>query len=157
MTLSKQPPAYKKATEQNFLLLKLTEIDPLKFRVAVAELCWVHHHFTPSIICCVHCIYDCYLSSLQSLSLFIADVKHSNWPWPTWSIHQPSPCTLSPIPLIFPICPSQFTEHWMRSDPGSTMFLSLPGTGNPNKLRSPGCWSGVITRTHTCGCADGRV
>lgn len=35
----------------------------------------LHHHFNPSIICCVRCIYKSNLSSLQSLSLFITAVK----------------------------------------------------------------------------------
>lgn len=78
----------------------------------------------------------------------------------TYMVHPPAPppplfhqpLSLSHRPFL---CPSQFTEDWMRSDPGSTMFLSLPGMGSPNKLGSPQFWSGVITHTQTHTCADG--
>lgn len=131
--------------------LKIKEIEPLKFRVIDLRCNTIS---TTALLCSVHSICRSNLSCLQSLSPFITCVKSIQIGLDLLGLSTRS------LPLFVHLSlslshhsslrPSQFTEHWMRSDLGSTMFLSLPGTGSPNKLGSPQCKSGVSTQTHLC-------
>lgn len=125
--------------------------EPLKFKVVDLSC---NSTSTTALLCSVHSICRSNLSCLQSLSLFITYVKSIQIGLDLLGL------SASTLRLFFHLSlslshhsslrPSQFTEHWMRSDLGSTMFLSLPGTCSPNKLGSPQCKSGVITHTHLC-------
>lgn len=127
--------------------LKYGKNWPLKFSIAAVDLATsapasfvVSSSFT-TVIFYDYSHYHYLLAMLRAFKLAL-----------TYTVYPPGLPSL-PFPIIPPSL-AHSVEDWMRRGPGSTVFLSLSGTGSLNKLGSLGCWNGVIAQ-HTG--ADGWV